>query len=210
MSLETFEKLPQSKKERILTTGIRAFSRSAYQNVSTDSITKECRISKGILFHYFGSKKAFYLYCLETAMTRLTQKTETGSETDFYGILFSSMNRKLALCARFPDEMRLVNMASRDPSEEIAQPKADILQAYKQAIQAESLQTLEQALAFLSAKEVSPAAVKGLHLYINAILNQYLLQYQQTPDVFFENSTQIQAEMKAYLDLMLHGIKEAL
>ena len=76
MPTETFEKLPKEKRERIINTGIQAFSRNPYKDVSTDSITKQCQISKGLLFHYFGSKKQFYLYCLKTALDRLTQATE--------------------------------------------------------------------------------------------------------------------------------------
>ena len=64
MSRETFEKLPADRKELILSTGIRMFSLSPYSEVSTDSITRTCGISKGMLFQYFGSKRSFYLYCL--------------------------------------------------------------------------------------------------------------------------------------------------
>ena len=46
----------------------------------------------------------------------------------------------------------------------------------------------------------------GLQLYINAVLHKYLLEYQQTPELFFENSEKIREEMKKYLDLMLYGI----
>ena len=58
MSFETFEKLPTEKKEYILSTGIKEFSQKSYKDVSTDIITQKCHISKGILFHYFGSKKS--------------------------------------------------------------------------------------------------------------------------------------------------------
>lgn len=208
MSLDTFEKLPADKKNRILAVGIRAFSQKSYKDVSTDSITNACQISKGLLFHYFGSKKGYYLYCLEKSMERLTVKTEIPEGNDFYEILFDSMNQKLSVCMEYPDEMHMVNMASRDPCAEIAQGKSEILQRYKVAIQNQSVQTLNTALAALPFKEnkMQPFTAEGLYLYINAILNKYLLQYQQTPELFFENQDGIKAEMKEYLNLMLHGI----
>ena len=52
MRFESFEKLPEERKEKILAAGIRAFSEKMYREASTDAITRECRISKGILFHY--------------------------------------------------------------------------------------------------------------------------------------------------------------
>jgi len=208
MSLETFEKLPDDKKELILSTGIKAFSQKSYKEVSTDSITQACQISKGILFHYFGSKKEYYLYCLEKAMERLTSKTETPRENDFYEILFASMNRKISVCLQYKDEMHMVNMASRDASTEIAAQKTEILRRYKTVVESKSVQTLRHALAVLRFKDehTNQVTTEGLYIYINAVLNKYLLQYQQTPDQFFENSERIKAEMKEYLDLMLYGI----
>lgn len=208
MSLETFEKLPDDKKELILSTGIKAFSQKSYKEVSTDSITQACQISKGILFHYFGSKKEYYLYCLEKAMERLTSKTETPRENDFYEILFASMNRRISVCLQYKDEMHMVNMASRDASTEIAAQKTEILRRYKTVVESKSVQTLRHALAVLRFKDehTNQVTTEGLYIYINAVLNKYLLQYQQTPDQFFENSERIKAEMKEYLDLMLYGI----
>lgn len=208
MALETFEKLPENKKELILSTGIKEFSQKSYKDVSTDSITKKCGISKGILFHYFGSKKGFYFYCLEKAMGRLTAKTEGAVGDGFYEILFSSMSRKISVCMQYKDEMHMVNMASRDASAEIADQKAEIIRRYMTIGQLESAQTLRKALATLEFKDEDKkqVTVEGLHIYINAILNKYLLQYQQMPDKFFENRDRIKEEMKTYLDMMLYGI----
>lgn len=208
MSLQTFEKLPFDRKERILSAGIRAFSKNSYKDVSTDSITKSCQISKGLLFHYFGSKKEYYLYCLDTAMSRLTEQTDPAAGNDFYEILFSGMAGKISLCLQHRDEMHLVNMASRDASTEISAEKVAILSKYTTAIQSESMRTLHNALAALPLKEEcrTKTATEGIYLYIHAVLNRYLLVYQQNPDQFFENIEQIKAEMKEYLDLILYGI----
>ncbi|MBR4982153.1 MAG: TetR/AcrR family transcriptional regulator [Lachnospiraceae bacterium] len=208
MSLETFENLPAHKKELILSIGIKEFSLKSYKDVSTDGITKKCQISKGILFHYFGSKKQYYLYCLEKAMERLVSKTENVMKGDFYEILFSSMNRKIAICMQYKDEMHMVNMASRDAAVEIADGKAEIMQRYRNSIQLESDEILKMAVATLEFKDESKiqAAITGLHIYTNAVLNKYLLQYQQTPEQFLEHSEKIKEEMKEYLDMMLYGI----
>ncbi len=208
MSLETFERLPAEKRDLIISTGIREFSRKAYKDVSTDDITRKCGISKGILFHYFGSKKAFYLYCLARSLERLTEKTEEAEGDDFYAVLFAAMNRKLAVCQQYMEEVRMVNMASRDPSGEIATEKAEVMHRYMAEVQSESERILKKALAALDIadNDMRPLSVEGLQLYTNAVLDKYLLEYRQIPDRFFENSEKIRAEMKEYLDLMLYGI----
>ncbi len=206
MSLKTFEKLPADKQEKILSAGIREFSLKSFRDASTDTITEQCQISKGILFHYFGSKKKFYLYCLEKSMERLTDRTEEVTGNDFYEILFAEMNRKIRQCMEYKDEMHMVNMSSRDASSEIAKEKAEIMFGYAKAIRSESLQTLRNAMNTLHLKNRENVTAEGLQIYINAVMNRYLLQYQQDPDRFFENSETIRKEMKTYLDLMLYGI----
>ncbi|MBE6117847.1 MAG: TetR/AcrR family transcriptional regulator [Erysipelotrichaceae bacterium] len=208
MAYEIFENLPEEKQELILSTGIKAFSGNTYKDVSTDSITKQCGISKGLLFHYFGSKKDYYLYCLEKSMQRLIGGKENLTGDDFYGILFDSMNRKMETCMQYQDEMHMVNMASRDASVDVADGKAEILRRYRTVIQLRSAQTLQKAMARLELKDTGRRQItaEGLQLYINAVMNKYLAQYQQTPDRFFENSEQIRQEIRMYLDLMLYGI----
>lgn len=209
MAFEAFEKLSADKKELILSAGMKEFSQKPYKEASTDSITKACGISKGLLFHYFGSKKAFYFYCLESAMEKLTAQAQSKEEVnDFYDILFSSMDQKFALCIHYYDEMHMVNMASRDAATEIVQQKAEMMQKYAIQIKMKSAETIRRALQTLHFKhdENMQMTVEGVSLYINAVLNKYLIQYQTTPDAFFQNRDAIKSEMKQYLDMMLFGI----
>ena len=209
MAFEAFEKLSDDKKELILSAGMKEFSQKPYKEASTDSITKACGISKGLLFHYFGSKKAFYFFCLERAMEKLTAQAQSKEEVnDFYDILFSSMDQKFALCIHYYDEMHMVNMASRDAATEIVQQKAEMMQKYAIQIKMKSAETIRRALQTLHFKhdENLQMTVEGISLYINAVLNKYLIQYQTTPDAFFQNRDAIKSEMKQYLDMMLFGI----
>ena len=206
MSFEAFEKLPAEKQETILAAGIREFSEKTYQEANTDRITKECGISKGILFHYFGSKKQFYLYCIQKAMDRLTEVTEEAEGSGFYDILFDEMDRKMSLCMKYRYEMHLMNTSSRDMCRETAADKAALMKQYSLLIQSESERTVRKALSVLKIKKDQLRAAEGMRLYISAVMNKNLLMYLQTPDLFFEDSEMIKKEMKEYLDLMLYGI----
>ncbi|MBR2780412.1 MAG: TetR/AcrR family transcriptional regulator [Eubacteriaceae bacterium] len=213
MSIETFEKLPDEKKELIVSTGIREFSSRSYREVSTDELTRSCGISKGILFHYFGSKKNFYLYCLECALKRLVTEKEPvtceGGE-DFYGIIFTEMERKISLCLDHPDESLMVNMASRDPSEEISEGRSEVMKKYSGQIREESLMCVERALSSLELKEPQKKRFisEGLFMYINAVVNRFLSLYQHEPEKFFAEAERIKNEIRDYLDLMLFGLCE--
>lgn len=106
---------------------------------------------------------------------------------DFYEILFSVMNQKLQLCARYPAETRFVNMASRESAIEVALGKTEIFTKYASQTHNSSAATMNKALATLSLKGQDHNKVKErLLLYSNALVSKYLFTYQNTPDKFFD------------------------
>ncbi len=60
---EAFDRLDPAKRRRILDAAMDEFARYGYRNASTNRIAQAARIGKGMLFHYFGSKRDLYL-CL--------------------------------------------------------------------------------------------------------------------------------------------------
>jgi AcrR family transcriptional regulator len=59
---ETFENLPQIKRDQILQVCIEEFAKNGYEKTSTNTIVKRLGISKGVLFLYFKSKENLFLY----------------------------------------------------------------------------------------------------------------------------------------------------
>ena len=67
---ENFQKflaLPEEKRERIINAAMKEFL-AGYKNASTDNIVREAGISKGLLFHYFGTKEQLYNFLIDSAM----------------------------------------------------------------------------------------------------------------------------------------------
>lgn len=62
---ETFEKLPEEKKKKIIDACVDEFGSKGYSNASTNNIVKNAGISKGTLFNYFGNKKNLFLYIVD-------------------------------------------------------------------------------------------------------------------------------------------------
>ena len=103
---ETFENLPESKREHILQVCIEEFARNGYINTSTNTIVKRLGISKGLLFLYFKSKKNLFLYIIDYLMELLTieffqrfsidQQLEFLDIFDFMGILQYAAEGKAA------------------------------------------------------------------------------------------------------------------
>lgn len=59
-----------SKKENILNAAIAEFSHG-YEKASTDAIVKSAGVSKGLLFHYFGTKKDLFAVTYDYAVNAM-------------------------------------------------------------------------------------------------------------------------------------------
>ena len=53
-----------SVKERIINIALEEFAQNGYQSASTNVICKKAKVSKGLLYHYYGSKENLYLSVL--------------------------------------------------------------------------------------------------------------------------------------------------
>lgn len=64
------------RRSRLLLLGRRIFNERAYDDVSVDDIASAAGISKGLLYHYFPSKRVFYVETVRAAADELIARTE--------------------------------------------------------------------------------------------------------------------------------------
>lgn len=65
------------RRAQLLELGVRFFSESPYDQVSIDAIARAAGISKGLLYHYFPTKRDFYVTALRGAAQQLIDATTT-------------------------------------------------------------------------------------------------------------------------------------
>ena len=71
-SLERRVRLDLDKRRaQLLELGIDLFTEHAYEDISIDDLAEEAGISKGLLYHYFRSKREFYVETVRAASRRL-------------------------------------------------------------------------------------------------------------------------------------------
>lgn len=68
------------RREQLLEIGLQLFTASSYEAVSVDDIAARAGVSKGLLYHYFGGKKAFYVACVRRAAEQMVTATRTDPE----------------------------------------------------------------------------------------------------------------------------------
>lgn len=65
-----------SRRAQLLELGLRLFGTRSYDEVSIDDIAQAAQVSKGLLYHYFGSKRAFYVAVVRDGARRLREAIE--------------------------------------------------------------------------------------------------------------------------------------
>ncbi|MTI56416.1 TetR/AcrR family transcriptional regulator [Geosporobacter ferrireducens] len=56
--------MEEEKRERVIAAALKEFNKG-YHSANIDEIIKEAGISKGLIFHYFGSKRGLFLFLLK-------------------------------------------------------------------------------------------------------------------------------------------------
>ena len=68
------------RRRRLLETGARVFTERSYDEVSMSELAREAGISKGLLYHYFPSKRDFFTATLAAAAGELAAVTAPDPE----------------------------------------------------------------------------------------------------------------------------------
>lgn len=67
-------KVDAEKRDNIINSAMKEFSINTYQKASTNVIVENAGISKGLLFHYFGTKDNLYKYLEHFSIKIITEK----------------------------------------------------------------------------------------------------------------------------------------
>jgi AcrR family transcriptional regulator len=67
------------RRRQLVALGIELFSERAYDEVSIDELAQVAGISKGLLYHYFPTKRDFYVATVREAASQLLSRTATAT-----------------------------------------------------------------------------------------------------------------------------------
>lgn len=100
-----FNQLDEPKKLRIINAAMKEFADKGYTSASTNEIARKAGISKGSLFHYFGTKEKLYYYLMDYG-TRIVEdavyENDQLVQADFIEVLIHSAVLKLKVFMEYP------------------------------------------------------------------------------------------------------------
>ncbi len=74
--------LTTDRRERLLEAGLEAFGRLSYEQVSTERVAERAGVAQGLLFHYFGTKRKFYVEVNRLALAQIRAGFEANPDAE--------------------------------------------------------------------------------------------------------------------------------
>lgn len=82
---------PEQRREQLLELGLRLFAGSSIEDISIDRLCEEGGVSRGLLYHYFGSKQGFHEAVIQRAADDLVAQTAPPAGDDPIARLLASL-----------------------------------------------------------------------------------------------------------------------
>ncbi|MBQ9589110.1 MAG: TetR/AcrR family transcriptional regulator [Butyrivibrio sp.] len=118
---EKFFELKKEKQDRMINAALKVFSQYGYNHASTDEIVKEAQISKGLLFHYFGSKIGMYAFLYDYATRFVTLELTANvdkNENGYFELYHQILSAETAAMAQYPYILLFLDKANEEVNQE--------------------------------------------------------------------------------------------
>lgn len=203
-----FENLSEDKKQRILEVCILEFADKGYEKASTNAIIKGAKISKGILFHYFGNKKSLFLYVVEYSIQLLLmeyRKYPLQESSDIFERITELGMIKLKVSHNInPSINMLVMQAFINTPEDI---RAEIQGKYKQLSNEVMPSIFRDIDTSKFRNNVDPKkSLEMVMLFLEALQEKYTKEYKGREQELLSDMDKIMEEYKEYIEILKFGI----
>ncbi len=127
------------RRNQLLELGSKIFSTRAYEDVSIDDVARLAKVSKGLLYHYFRSKRDFFVETIRAESMRLRELTKPNPNLPPAAQLRTAIDAHLA----FVREHGKVYVAIQRNGAAIAPEVRDILDEHRNLVMQWFLQALQ-------------------------------------------------------------------
>ncbi len=190
-----FFDLKKEKQDRMINAALKIFALHGYRHASTDDIVKEAAISKGLLFHYFGSKLGVYTFIYDYSVRYMTLELKSAvstAETDMFEILKQTEQAKLHALRGYPYMQQfLTRSLSEDVGEALiaVEDMRNVLTVNYEKLQA------QMDFSLLPAGVDGQKLCKMLDFTIKGLMSERFLDASFHPDMLYQ-------EIVGYIDMV--------
>jgi len=189
------------KRERVINAAMKEFAKG-YKGACTDTIVKEAGISKGLLFHYFGTKDGLYSFILKTACEMVYNEYLTLinlKQQDIIEKVWQMTLLKMDLSYKHPALFDFLAKAYIDLQENPNEEFAEFFEKTRSIAVEKALSDIDESLFKdgIDPKKAANIIIWTLNGYSSSQINAKMSMedYQKEYDRYLE-------EMKAYIDTL--------
>ncbi len=116
-----FFDLKKEKQDRIINGALKVFASQGYRHGSTDDIVREAGISKGLLFHYFGSKLGVYGFVYDYSARYMSLELRSmvnTKEKDLFQVMKHVESARMHAMKGYPYMQQFLNRSLAEDSYE--------------------------------------------------------------------------------------------
>lgn len=125
---EKFFDLSREKQDRMINGAVEVFAKNGFKHASTDDMVKAVDVSKGLWFHYFGSKAGLYHfvygYSVKYVILELASVLDA-NEKDYFEIMKQIAFTKMRISKNYPYMTMFLEQAEKETDEEILAQTAE-------------------------------------------------------------------------------------
>lgn len=118
---DKFFDLARKKQDRMINGALEVFAKNGYRRASTDDMVKAVGVSKGLWFHYFGSKLGIYTFVYEYSVKYMLLEISTvvdEGETDFFEMSRQIEQVNMRVSKNYPYMVRMLEEAVNETDED--------------------------------------------------------------------------------------------
>lgn len=192
-----FFDLKKEKQDRMINASLKVFALQGYRHASTDDIVREAAISKGLLFHYFGSKLGVYTFIYDYSVRYINlelKSTVDPKEKDMFLLLKQTEAARMHAMRGYPYMQQFLN---RSMSEDVSEALLAI--ETKRNSLTDTYDAIRQQMDFsaLPAGTDGEKLCKMLDFTIRGLMTERFLDASFQPEMLYE-------EICSYLNMVRH------
>lgn len=189
-----FFDLKKEKQDRMINAALKMFALHGYRHACTDDIVREAGISKGLLFHYFGSKLGVYTFIYDYSVRYMILElgNRSADETDLFEIIRQTEAAHMRAMKEYPYMQQFLN---RSRAENVSE--ALIAVEEKRRLLNDTYETIYGRADYSGL----PVGVEGdklrtmMDLTIQGLMTERFLDASFQPEMLYQ-------EICSYLDMM--------
>lgn len=192
---EKFFDLSREKQDRMINGALEVFAKNGYRHASTDDMVKAVDVSKGLWFHYFGSKAGLYTFVYGYSVKYMLLELSTvmdSNEKNYFEIVKQLEYTKMRVSKNYPYLSMFLDQAMKETDEEIVKQTAEDRRLLQEKV---SSMLKNGEIAGVTEKAQRERIKKMVRYTIDGVVREKMLNSSAEPESIYK-------EVRNYLDML--------